>query len=934
MADGVGSERRLRNPSPGRDAAGFMCQVDSLRDVYGVPKRNRRPENGRAPPTCRHLALRRSTVAAPMPLSMSDPGRVGVAAALLLITAACASEPRPVDVAPDACIASAADADNSLSGCVRHHSDAGSATNDAGQGGGATVHDAAASSAADASDTAATDSAKLHTDSLGAPTRNGDSDPPAGGSTDGTSGAPELDVDTSAASPGDTDTTMVDTLTDTAAPTTSSSDTETEPEVSSTLGSTPTPPPDAGIDPIPSADAARSSDTTTDGGRPTPETTTDGGSAKADSGGLPDAQPAPLPSCSDGLTNGSESDTDCGGSCSPCNRGQVCRTKEDCNGAHTDGCAEERCVVGPTAAFSVSTSGIEAPVVVHATSHALAGDGSLDRVEYDFGDGFVDTTAHVYASPGTFTVQQRVVDAFGLVSQVSHQVVVESASTPLPVYLSADDKSPAQGVDIGSDRLTLELSTGETAGVRSERPVSPGSGFYYFEAERLADPLFQSYVGVVTSTFELGADPGTDGYSLGLDVGGSLEFGGATLTGVPTGSDNNPRHYGFAIDYRGASPIVHVIIDEWNVTSVSMALVSDPVYIFVGGRRIAVGPQIHINTGNDVTNFPFFYDPHSILADAGITSADLVLGFGQSIAPALDTPPVVSVQGPSVVTLGSPVALVATATDEEDGALSSVVQWADLATTYAERERGVGDEWTFVPSEPGVHPIEVRVTDSAGVSTRQLWDVRVVGERPDPEPLRLVSDIHSGRGVELSENGLAARFTAHGKYGVRANQGLLDGFQYFEMRRLGGIDNLGGGVVTLNGDLDPYRPSNVPPSCSINFSASIWRNLISVADYDANATEYYGIAVDYRGRHPQVFFITQSVESGTAVLAHTMVLDDVTLPVYPMVYGNPPVNNEAAYDVEINFGAKAFYYDPAAVLQQAGYDAGDLQVGWGAGTSL
>lgn len=860
----------------------------------------------------------------PMPFSMSDPSRMGVAAALLLITAACASDSRPADVTPDACIASASDADNSSGGCVGHESDAGSATTDASQG--TRGHDAAGSRA-DASD-----AAESSTGNVSAPTGESDGASPVMDSTNGTSGAPHLDAETSLESTGDRSVdTVSNTVTDTTSPATNpSSDAGTESAVSSTPDASPT---GTGVNPNPFEDAGRSSDVTTDGGRSAPETTTDDGSATTDSA-LPDAQTVPLPSCSDGLTNGAESDTDCGGSCSPCDRGQFCRTKEDCNEAFTDGCADERCVAGPTATFSLSISGAEAPVVVRALSQAVAGDAPLESVEYDFGAGFVEATTHTYAIPGTFTVHQRVVDAFGLVSQTSHQIVVKGATAPLPVYLSVDDKSPAQGVDVGADRLTLELSTGETAGVRSERPIAPGSGFYYFEAERLAEPLFQSYVGVVTSSFELGTDPGTDGYSLGLDVGGSLEFGGATLTGVPTDSDNNSRHYGFAIDYRNSSPIVHVIIDEANVISVSMAEVSDPIYIYVGGRRIAVGPQLHINTGNDVTNFPFFYDPHSILAEAGIASTELVLGFGQSIAPAPDTPPVLSVQGPSVASVGSPVALIATATDAEDGALSAVVQWADLATTYAERVRGVGDEWTFVPAEPGVHPIEVRVTDSAGVSTRQLWDVQVIGEHPHPEPVRLISDIHSGRGVELSEDGLSARFTANGKYGVRGNQGLLAGFQYFEMRRLGGIDNLGGGLVTLNGDLDPYRPANVPPSCSINFSASIWRNLISIADYDANATEYYGIAVDYRGRHPQVFFITQSAESGLPVLAHTMVLDDVTLPVYPMLYGNPSVNNEAMYDAEVNFGARPFYYDPTAVLQDAGYDAGDLQVRWGAGTSL
>ena len=60
----------------------------------------------------------------------------------------------------------------------------------------------------------------------------------------------------------------------------------------------------------------------------------------------PDAAPIPTgdaavaASCTDGLKNGDESDTDCGGSCSPCTAGQVCAERADCASSV---CAEARC---------------------------------------------------------------------------------------------------------------------------------------------------------------------------------------------------------------------------------------------------------------------------------------------------------------------------------------------------------------------------------------------------------------------------------------------------------------------------------------------------------------------------------------------------------------------------------------------------------------
>jgi hypothetical protein len=51
---------------------------------------------------------------------------------------------------------------------------------------------------------------------------------------------------------------------------------------------------------------------------------------------------SPSTSCSDGLQNGSESDVDCGGSCTRCLNGKTCTTRNDCAGALCSGniCAE------------------------------------------------------------------------------------------------------------------------------------------------------------------------------------------------------------------------------------------------------------------------------------------------------------------------------------------------------------------------------------------------------------------------------------------------------------------------------------------------------------------------------------------------------------------------------------------------------------------
>ncbi|HEX3850859.1 MAG TPA: hypothetical protein VHW01_07815, partial [Polyangiaceae bacterium] len=50
----------------------------------------------------------------------------------------------------------------------------------------------------------------------------------------------------------------------------------------------------------------------------------------------PACQAAQGASCSDGVTNGSETDVDCGGACPACRAGQSCRADGDCDSTHCE----------------------------------------------------------------------------------------------------------------------------------------------------------------------------------------------------------------------------------------------------------------------------------------------------------------------------------------------------------------------------------------------------------------------------------------------------------------------------------------------------------------------------------------------------------------------------------------------------------------------
>ena len=583
-------------------------------------------------------------------------------------------------------------------------------------------------------------------------------------------------------------------------------------------------------------------------------------------------------------------------------------------------------MIGPTAGFSFEASGA-ASSFVEITSSAAEGDADIVTTEYSYGDtgAFVSAASHTYVASGTFTITQRVTDDNGLTATTTRLVNVDLSGFT-PVLLNDDDRSDPEVV-LSFDKLGMEvIDDGGFVGVRSNRAVTPNSGMFYFEGQRITNEQNDMYFGVARATLPLDDVPGAvlnDG-GVGVDVAGQVRFNGV----VDAEFDDDNEFYGMVVDYRGANPIVHVIVEGIVITTIPMPLVTQPLFIFVGGRRREVGEQAHINPGNDTQNFPFNYNPVSALNNASQAGNALTLGWGQTRALPANTRPTLSVSPPGPVTFGNSVTLNATANDVEDGVISTSIHWADRATTHAERDTNDGSSWTLTPRAIGIHPIEVSVTDTGGLTRTSVVDVTVTGTLPQFNPVRLVADSLSGSGIGLSGNGLSAKWNDFGKYGIRANQGMIGQFMYFEMHRLIGPANQGGGLVILEGDLDPYRPSNIPPSCSVNHSASIWRNLISEADYDVEATSYYGFAVDYRGRSPRVYVITHEVGPERDIVSHFMDLDDVTVPIYPMLYGNP-TETGAPFDAEINFGATAFNYNPVTVLQGIGVNTSELIVGWG-----
>ena len=500
-----------------------------------------------------------------------------------------------------------------------------------------------------------------------------------------------------------------------------------------------------------------------------------------------------------------------------------------------------------------------------------------------------------------------------------------------PVLLSTTDKSDNELVVLSEDRLAAHHPSLGTGGVRSERAVEPGSGIFYFEGILGDRALRTEYrVGVATSTVPLESSPGETDQALAVITDGAIRSGGP----LPNRVDESTDHFGMVVDYSGPNPRVHVIGLVQGVPDVALSRtlteVTEPLYIMLSGQRRALGPEMRINPGNDTVNFPFYYDPESILAEAGIAlPAPLTLGWGQTRAAPVNATPTVGVGAAQTIDLGDPVSVSASASDAEDGDLTASVLWEDLATPYGDRTSSTGGDWTFVPEEPGLHPLRATVVDSIGQRAEAVVEVTVVGTVPQENVVELVEDPWTGRGIVLSADNLAARYTAPQKSGIRANQGLLDGFQYFEVRRDGATADMGGGVVTRTGFLDPYRIEDAPPSMSVNSAGGIWRNFVYQSGYNHGTTEAYGFAVDYRGINPIVYVITLD-SGGNPTVEDSVEMYNCFVPVYPMIYGDPRETPDGSFDNRLNFGATPFAYDPQPALRAAGVDLTGFELGWGA----
>jgi hypothetical protein len=314
---------------------------------------------------------------------------------------------------------------------------------------------------------------------------------------------------------------------------------------------------------------------------------------------------------------------------------------------------------------------------------------------------------------------------------------------PNTTFLSATDKHAS--VVLSADRLGARFTGYGNNAVRSDRAVTPGSGFFYFEGRRnIAKGNFG--FGIGTATTSLSTPPGSDTTSFGVNALGFVWANGAWAGNL--GGDQNT--YGIAVDYRGAYPTVYVITSNVVdgpgavVKTMAMPTVNTPVYIIVGGFALTSGIQSTINAGNDLLTQPFAFDVKKALTTAGVAGASqVILGWN----PPVPAPVVDIANAPATTTLGASLTLTATALDLYGNNLGALLRWTDSASAST----ATGASFQLPTASTGIHKITAAVMSGTTVLSYDQIQVEVLDIDTDGDGLFNSDEYLHGTNVNVAD---------------------------------------------------------------------------------------------------------------------------------------------------------------------------------------
>jgi hypothetical protein len=212
--------------------------------------------------------------------------------------------------------------------------------------------------------------------------------------------------------------------------------------------------------------------------------------------------------------------------------------------------------------------------------------------------------------------------------------------------------------------------------------------------------------------------------------------------------------------------------------SIGCGIVSNAAYIEdIATHELGHALGLNHSTSSSATMYPSYSycsQAFRTLASDDIAGAKALYGTATAPPPA-NTPPTVVITSPAnsaTFTVGSTISLAATATDAEDGNLSSRVQWTDNSVSL-----GSGGLLSSLLSVVGVHTFVAKVTDNAGATASSQVSITVTVLPPTSATLTAKTSVLADgtQKVGLYWTGLpgsvAAVFRNNTKIDTTANDG-------------------------------------------------------------------------------------------------------------------------------------------------------------------
>jgi hypothetical protein len=227
---------------------------------------------------------------------------------------------------------------------------------------------------------------------------------------------------------------------------------------------------------------------------------------------------------------------------------------------------------------------------------------------------------------GQHPVTVQVTDDFG-VSTTATLVVTVTGALPQfdPVQMIKDERS-GEGAFPTADGLSVYF---EAVPDHFKDALRANQGiygsFWYFEAHRIGPKVG---IGIGLTVDDGSLDP-YGGSALPWSMSINL-FTSVWHNLISVGDyDSDFADYGFAVDYRGDSPIVYLIVNGALAFRLEMPEVTVPLYPMAYGGREDLGTAEAPVITFDFTP-PFQFDPAAALNGAGFDGTGLELGWGDA----------------------------------------------------------------------------------------------------------------------------------------------------------------------------------------------------------------------------------------------------------------------------------------------------------------